>query len=130
MLTEQHLTDGRKLTIQRRREVETTLTALKDVIPLTSLGISEEERVQIVTAMGLTKGHWFKCKMGHIYAIGDYGGAKEESRCPECKTGIGGTQHKIRDDNDLAPEMDGAEHAAWSTQADLGNYDPFEVRFH
>ncbi|XP_076097023.1 NFX1-type zinc finger-containing protein 1-like [Mytilus galloprovincialis] len=130
MLTEQHLTDGRKLTIQRRREVETTLTALKDVIPLTSLGISEEERVQIVTAMGLTKGHWFKCKLGHVYAIGDCGGAEEESRCPECKSGIGGAQHRIRDDNALAPEMDGAAHAAWSTQADLGNYDPFEVRFH
>jgi hypothetical protein len=67
---------------------------------------------------------------GHIYAIGDCGGAEEESKCPECKAGIGGTNHRVREDNALATEMDGANHAAWSTQTDLDNYDPFEVRFH
>lgn len=130
MLAEQHLTDGRKLSEQRRLHVEKTLELLKDVIPLTGLGISEEERVQIVTAIGLTPGHWFKCRMGHVYAIGDCGGATEESRCPECKETIGGTDHRLRDDNALASEMDGARHAAWSAQADMANYDPFEVRFH
>ena len=28
------------------------------------LGISDQERVQIVQAMELTKGHWFKCPKG------------------------------------------------------------------
>ncbi|XP_052107137.1 NFX1-type zinc finger-containing protein 1-like [Mytilus californianus] len=130
MLAEQYLTDRKRLTVQRRREVETTLTALKDVIPLTTIGISEEKRIQIFTVMGLTKGHWFKCKMGHIYAIGDCGGETEESRCPDCNSGIGGTKYKTRDDVTLAPGMDGATHVALSTQVDLGNYDPFEVRFH
>ena len=130
MVTEQHLTDGRRLSAQRRLHVDKTLAALKDVIPLTTLGISDDERVQIITAMGLSPGHWFKCIKGHIYAIGDCGGAEEESKCPECKAGIGGTNHRVREDNALATEMDGASHAAWSTQTDLDNYDPFEVRFH
>lgn len=64
MVAEQNLTDGRKLTVKKRREVEKTLSTLKEVIPLTGLGISEEERVEILAAMGLTKGHWFKCSMG------------------------------------------------------------------
>ena len=31
---------------------------------LSGLGVSEEERVMIVKAMGFQKGHWFKCKNG------------------------------------------------------------------
>lgn len=130
MVTEQHLTDGRRLSAQRRLHVDKTLAALKDVVPLTTLGISDDERVQIITAMGLSPGHWFKCIRGHIYAIGECGGADEESKCPECKERIGGTHHRVREDNAVATEMDGASHAAWSAQTDIDNYDPFEVRFH
>ncbi len=38
---------------------------IQDIMPTSgSLGITEEERIQIVTAMGLQKGHWFKCPKG------------------------------------------------------------------
>ena len=66
---------------------------------------------------------------GHIYCIGECGGATQEGKCPECGTKIGGTQHRLVSDNSLAPEMDGATHAAWSDTAnnirnwDLGNWD-------
>lgn len=66
---------------------------------------------------------------GHVYAIGDCGGATEESVCPECKSTIGGSSHRLREDNAVATEMDGATHPAWSEQAHLENYDPFEIRF-
>ena len=33
------------------------------------------ERSQIVKAMGMGLGHWFKCPNGHVYAIGECGGA-------------------------------------------------------
>ena len=41
------------------------------------LGISPAERDQIVAAMGLPSGHWYTCPNGHVYAIGDCGGAME-----------------------------------------------------
>ena len=88
------------------------------------LGISDDERVMIVKAMGLTQGHWFKCPNGHVYCITECGGATVESKCPDCKATIGGTSHHLRDDNRLAPEMDGARHAAFSEAANLLNFDP------
>lgn len=36
-------------------------------------------------------GHEYRCVNGHVYFIGDCGGAMEESRCPECGAVIGGT---------------------------------------
>lgn len=63
---------------------------------------------------------------GHIYAIGECGGAMEEAECPECSEKIGGERHRLREDNAVASEMDGATHAAWSEQANMGNY---EIRF-
>ena len=86
-------------------------------------GLTEEERVEIVKAIGLTKGHWFKCPNGHFYCIGECGGAMEEAKCPECGAKIGGQSHRLTDGNQLAPEMDGARHAAWSEAANLVNFD-------
>lgn len=78
-----------------------------------SLGITDEERKQIVKAIGLTPGHWYACPKGHVYCIADCGGAVEESICPECKARIGGTQHRLRSDNRVATEMDGAVRSAY-----------------
>ena len=36
---------------------------------------------------------------------------------------IGGANHQLEEGNELAPEMDGASHAAWSEQANLLNYE-------
>lgn len=55
----------------------------------TGLGISEVERMQIVKALNMTQGHWFKCPNGHPYAIGECGGAMETSKCNECGADIG-----------------------------------------
>ena len=84
--------------------------------------ITKEEKIQIVKAIGLKQGHWFKCPNGHYYAIGECGGAMEKSKCPECGAIIGGQNHTLADDNELASEMDGASYPAWSDQANMGNY--------
>lgn len=84
--------------------------------------ITEIERKQIVQAMGFKQGHWFKCPNGHIYAIGDCGGAVQVSKCNECGEKIGGTNHRRLPNNSLASEMDGASHAAWSDAANMANY--------
>ena len=61
---------------------------------------------------------------GHIYCITECGGAMEEGRCPECRSAIGGHNHRLRDDNQLAREMDGARFAAFSDLANIHNFDP------
>lgn len=71
------------------------------------------ERAMIVKAMGLKQGHWFKCPNGHIYAIGECGGAMQRSTCNECGAAIGGESHRLVGTNSLASEMDGAVHSAW-----------------
>ena len=86
-------------------------------------GFTEAERIEIVNAIGLTKGHWFKCPNGHYYCIGECGGAMQEAKCPECGAKIGGQSHRLTEGNQLAPEMDGAHHAAWSEAANLANFD-------
>ena len=89
--------------------------------------ITEQERIEIVKAVGLSQGHWFKCPNGHYYCIGECGGAMELAKCPECKADIGGTSHQLTSGNVHAGEMDGSRHAAWSDAANLQNYDPADV---
>ncbi|XP_054753251.2 NFX1-type zinc finger-containing protein 1-like [Lytechinus pictus] len=91
------------------------------------LGITEQERVQIIKAVGLSQGHWYKCPKGHVYAIGECGGAMEESKCPECGAKIGGRSHRLTAENRVATEMDGANRPAWP----FGNigYDDYEPHF-
>ncbi|NXC00851.1 ZNFX1 protein, partial [Orthonyx spaldingii] len=107
----------KKFTEKDEAAVKAHLKKINAVSPLSGLGISEAERVQIVSAIGCPRGHWFKCKNGHIYVIGECGGAMQRSTCPECHEVIGGTNHTLESSNSLAPEMDGATHAAWSDTA-------------
>lgn len=43
--------------------------------------------------------------LGHVYTIGECGGAMEESRCPECRATVGGSQHRLADGNRVASEF-------------------------
>ncbi|KAG1963351.1 NFX1-type zinc finger-containing protein 1 [Pimephales promelas] len=104
------------------RTVKKKFTELDAKLPVSGLGITDDERVMILKAIGLNKGHWYKCPNGHVYAIGECGGAMEQSKCPECNADIGGTNHTLLQGNDVASEMDGAQHAAWSDAANMGNY--------
>jgi hypothetical protein len=99
---------------ETKKEVDGLISSLKDLV---KMELSREEKMMVVKAMGLTQGHWFKCKNGHVYCIGECGGAMQISRCPECNCEIGGTNHTLLADNQLASEMDGAQHAAWSETA-------------
>ena len=44
----------------------------------------------LMRELKLEAGHWFECPNGHMYAIGECGGAVEESKCPDCGSVIGG----------------------------------------
>ncbi|KAJ8401330.1 hypothetical protein AAFF_G00385610 [Aldrovandia affinis] len=109
-----------------RADEQRARRALEDLtkkLPCSGLGITDDERVMIVGAIGLSKGHWYKCPNGHVYAIGDCGGAAEQQNCPECKEVIGGVNHALATGNQVASEMDGAQHSAWSEAANLANFD-------
>ncbi|KAJ8311089.1 hypothetical protein KUTeg_011358 [Tegillarca granosa] len=122
------LTDGRPFNVERKDFVKAVIDKLKELVPLSGLGITEEERLEILSAMQLQKGHWYKCPNGHVYAIGDCGGANQVSTCPECKATIGGRSHQLEQGNAVATEMDGARYAAWSEQANLEHYG-FNIEF-
>lgn len=104
------------------QHVKQAMVDLDAKLPRTGLGITDQERVMIVKAMGLAKGHWYKCPNGHVYAIGDCGGANQRGQCPECDESIGGANHALIAGNAVASEMDGAQHAAWSEAANLANF--------
>ncbi|MCL4144006.1 UNVERIFIED_CONTAM: hypothetical protein GTU68_021635, partial [Idotea baltica] len=100
-----------KFTEELERRVVVLLKEAERV--LGSLGISDQERMEIVKAMGMKQGHWYECPNGHVYCITECGGAMVEGTCPECKAKIGGSSHRLRGDNKVATKMDGATSSAW-----------------
>lgn len=113
-----YLSDGEVFSEEKESSVEKLLNDLKTLNPLLlKIGITEKERDMIVKAMKFTQGHWFKCPEGHVYAIGECGGAMERSTCPHCQAPIGGMSHQLDEGNTLASEMDGARYAAYSEEA-------------
>ncbi|XP_030764249.1 NFX1-type zinc finger-containing protein 1-like isoform X2 [Sitophilus oryzae] len=76
------------------------------------VNITDAERTEIVKAMGMAKGHWYKCPNGHPYVIGECGGANQIATC-FCGAQIGGTDHHLLRSNAHAGEMDGSERHAW-----------------
>ncbi|XP_007548089.1 NFX1-type zinc finger-containing protein 1 isoform X1 [Poecilia formosa] len=115
-----------QFTEQDQVNVKEALKSLDEKFPATGLGISEEERKMIVSAMRMPPGHWHKCPNGHVYVITECGGANQRSKCPDCKASIGGQNHTLDSGNEVATEMDGSQHSAWSEANNLLNFDPHD----
>ncbi|XP_047203702.1 NFX1-type zinc finger-containing protein 1 isoform X1 [Girardinichthys multiradiatus] len=107
--------------------VKEAMKRLDEKFPVTGLGISEEERKMIVSAMKMPPGHWHKCPNGHVYVITECGGANQRSNCPDCKASIGGANHRLDSGNEVATEMDGARYSAWSEANNIVNFDPQNI---
>lgn len=105
-------------------EVKLKIRTLKDLVDK-SMVIIETERMMIVTAMNMEKGRWFTCPNGHLYCIGECGGAMEIGRCPECNAQIGGQNHRLLSTNRFDGGMDGATRPAWSDNPgmDMRNFE-------
>ncbi|XP_017264129.2 NFX1-type zinc finger-containing protein 1 isoform X2 [Kryptolebias marmoratus] len=114
-----------QFTEQDQLRVKDAMKKLNEKFPLTGLGISEKERKMIVSAMKMPPGHWHKCPNGHVYLITDCGGAMERRTCPDCNASIGGQNHRLDSGNQVATEMDGARHSAWSEANNILNFDRF-----
>lgn len=115
-----------QFTEQDQRKVTEAMKELDKKLPLPGLGISEEERKMIVSAIKLPPGHWHKCPKGHVYLITECGGAMESRSCPDCDATIGGGSHRLASGNQVATEMDGAQHPAWSEFHNLQNFDQLD----
>ncbi|XP_034235841.1 NFX1-type zinc finger-containing protein 1-like [Thrips palmi] len=91
------------------------LLQLEELAAAACVGLSRPELDAIVAAMGMKPGHWFRCPNGHPYCITECGGAMEEAACPVegCGAHIGGASHRLRRDNTLASDVDGASGPAW-----------------
>ncbi|KAG0352119.1 hypothetical protein BGZ54_002955, partial [Gamsiella multidivaricata] len=71
--------------------------------------VTKEEKLQLFKAMSRElggAGHWYRCRNGHTYVIGECGGAMQEAICPECGTPVGGTGHRLLGDNTRDEEFE------------------------
>jgi len=59
------------------------------------------------------RGAVYQCPNGHVYTIGNCGGAMEQGTCPECGAVIGGAQHRAAAGNTVRLDVDGADQPAW-----------------
>uniref|UniRef100_A0A914E3E7 RZ-type domain-containing protein n=1 Tax=Acrobeloides nanus TaxID=290746 RepID=A0A914E3E7_9BILA len=85
--------------------LNTSFELLRKRHPFAGLNITEQERIEIVKALGGHVTKWYKCSKGHIYGIGECGQAMKLSVCPECKEEIGGSNHQLVNTSSAANEM-------------------------
>ena len=116
------LRSGKKLDQSTMNDMRTKVAKIREKAGMGKL--TTEEIKMIVKAMNFSAGHWYKCPNGHVYAIGDCGGANQVAKCPECNATIGGANHALAPGNQHAGEFDGSRHAAWSEGNNLANFDP------
>lgn len=60
---------GNILNDDHLEELRQTAKKIKEKFPLAGLGIDEQERLQILKAMALASGHWYKCPKGKHFAL-------------------------------------------------------------
>ncbi|KAL8365909.1 hypothetical protein RB595_004608 [Gaeumannomyces hyphopodioides] len=65
--------------------------------PVTADEIAAIKAAMVSGAAGIAthSGHWYKCRNGHTFAIGECGMPMERARCPECQAPVGGQNHTL-----------------------------------
>ncbi|EED11898.1 nonsense-mediated mRNA decay protein, putative [Talaromyces stipitatus ATCC 10500] len=59
--------------------------------------VTNEERMAVIAAMAREfsgTGHWYYCRNGHPFTIGECGMAMQRAVCPECGEPVGGQNHQ------------------------------------
>jgi len=90
--------------------------------------VSAKEKDDIISAFRHEfshRGHFYRCPNGHVYVIGECGGATETAVCPECGASVGGQGHTLNATNTRATEFEellgqqgsGASPWAWGAGA-------------
>lgn len=71
--------------------------------------VSNEERMAVIAAMAQEfrgTGHWYYCRNGHPFTIGECGGAVQTSSCPEYGAPVGGIHHVVAEGVTRADEFE------------------------
>ncbi|KAI9836983.1 MAG: hypothetical protein M1819_000632 [Sarea resinae] len=80
-----------------KRAVEQTLRQLGkewyEPISAGELAAIKAAMVSGESGLATNSGHWYNCKNGHPFAIGECGMPMEEACCPECGAPVGGQDH-------------------------------------
>ncbi|CCF36962.1 hypothetical protein CH063_00242 [Colletotrichum higginsianum] len=75
-------------------ELETAGRMLHDGVFYTEISADEMRDVYAAMSKELRgTGHWYTCRNGHPFTIGECGMAMERARCPECDAPVGGQNH-------------------------------------
>lgn len=102
--------------------VDTAVKVLLDKLPEILAGVNGDEAAaevaEVLQALfrsefsrgygdvtSFMSGHLYRCPNGHMYVIGECGGAMQRSRCPECGASIGGTSHQLTAGNTGADQQ-------------------------
>ena len=102
----QHRETAARLWATARQACPASAPALRAQIDAVADGAGARWAISaMVAAVG--QGHAFRCRNGHVYFIGECGGAMERGRCPDCGEGVGGGGHAVDADNTAAGEVDG-----------------------
>lgn len=79
-----HYTDGNDaMVVEELRKLNEQIKA--------ELPISEQEKIEIKSAMRGQVRRWYKCPKGHLYGVGNCGMGNEVGRCPDCGSAVGGS---------------------------------------
>ncbi|KAI4852696.1 hypothetical protein E4T44_01321 [Aureobasidium sp. EXF-8845] len=71
--------------------------------------VTNEEMQNVVNAMAREfrgTGHWYRCRNGHPFTVGECGGPMVESVCPQCGEPIGGRHHQAAEGVTRDSEME------------------------
>jgi hypothetical protein len=71
--------------------------------------VTNKEMEDVVNAMAREfggTGHWYRCRNGHPFTVGECGGPMVESVCPQCGEPIGGRNHNAAEGVTRAADLE------------------------
>lgn len=71
--------------------------------------VTNKEMEDVVNAMAREfrgTGHWYRCRNGHSFTVGECGGPMVESVCPQCGEPIGGHNHNAAEGVTRAADLE------------------------
>ncbi|GKT90395.1 NFX-1 finger and helicase domain [Colletotrichum tofieldiae] len=75
-------------------ELETAERMLHGGVSYNEVSVDELRGVYAAMSRELRgTGHWYKCRNGHLFTVGECGMPMELTRCPECGAPVGGQHH-------------------------------------
>ncbi|KAH0285979.1 hypothetical protein KCU62_g7088, partial [Aureobasidium sp. EXF-3399] len=71
--------------------------------------VTNKEMEDVVNAMAREfrgTGHWYRCRNGHPFTVGECGGPMVESVCPQCDEPVGGRNHQAAEGVTIARDLE------------------------